>query len=320
MSEQLILSKFGDICAVQTVIFENNKLINMKYDDYLHDIKIESDLQKDGNYISTIYNKKSCSNILSKDISFNISKFFNNELFPTIYNINNCENNKDTFSLNMRSGSTEISMIYDKSKTVTAYQKDSLYIVYNNKIVDSSFIEPDFDDISEIYKGTNIGLYCDNVSDKTCHMFLRNGIIDYNHFLKTNNRYVTLDKLPTLITYTHNDIEKKYHCKYDKGIMIYCTDGDNEMSISRSDRILYNDNEYVIKSVHPHFYDPFNFNYIDIPFKYWVEDCYEFENGIGIFTRNIYRVESDKLDSLLNNIKLVWNIFIPVIKTLQECL
>lgn len=120
--------------------------------------------------------------------------------------------------------------------------------------------------------------------------------IDFKLFLyKKDYNSCIFNSMPTSITYNN---DKEFCLSYDEiGMIKECTNSDRR-KISR-----YESTQYERITIYPLLYDPFNYDYIGIPYQYFAADKIELDNNsIVSFERRVYKIYNNDIINIINKI------------------
>lgn len=298
------LNSIGTIVSEQNILFDKDILIYMKYDNSQKDIKIEInntgiltnigsgyvyDINIDGFETSSSIHNKSLFELLNKNKKNN----------PKIYTYNNSQNkSNDSFTIRFNNDLIDIEMSFDKDRSIIE-TRDSIIVCVNNS--DGS---TNIKDIAEEYQFFKNGFYCKNNKNST-DTIVSNGITaNFKLFIKKDKllNYPMICKLPTMISYSE-PFNTNFQLYYNSlGLVSNCIDISNSSQrLCRYEESQSDSNKKyrAFKSIHPLFYDTFDYSNLDKPLKYWTEDIIDCSDEIITINRSIFIVDDKNIESLI---------------------
>lgn len=298
----ITLKDYGDLCSYQSYVLENEKMKFMYYRNYDTNDNLEISFSEDSNFYSATHKNT------KKDILYGNNSYIDiiNNLNIDKYNPPICrtyENSKqqgDCFCLDIESYGKKFEFSFSKDRCVVVRPD-----FFNCSVFDiSEQKENNFNNLSEHYQFMPSGFFSSNIKEKYFTYYNDNFTLDFNSLLE-NKEFdcMLIDICPTIIKYFKNENDTEvFKIKYDEfGIPVNIINNKKELCRTES----RSDEDYIIEtiSVHPHLFDPFNYNYIDEPLLYWAADHISVSNdGIFIIERRIYKIDKEKLSSLIEDI------------------
>lgn len=325
MSNVLNIDDYGKCCTAETYILTaDGNVVDIDYTDMEknYEVIISKNVDKEHTLAPYIYKVQGRDDDKTYTL-YNINRPIH-ELIgthkerPTFYAINSpnvhaTENN--TFKIPISTKHEDIELEFDDNKYVLKFDDNGILNVYNKSDTKiSNSVE-----IIEKYWITDSGFFCTNYSDRirTCYIGKGNS---YSYESLTNpiyRNFILLSELPRKIIYSNcrND-ESVFRIKYnDNGTMLEChNDAYKSYNLCRCEGIgRRNNSESYSKtiSVHPLLFDPFNYDYISIPFKYWVVERFVYDNTVISYERSIYRIDPGKVNILISDLND--NIEVPIL-------
>lgn len=299
MSE-LAISSFGDLQYSYESVMKNRILQYMDYRDYSENIHITGEQIDENLYVVNMQQQNNSEMFKTKVINKNIGNFINHDNLPTMYNWNNAsekDRKGDKFIIHLPLGNIDSSLFIEKDNIVIFDPKGKVLLIYptaDGKAIYSNYLES--------YVFTEKGYFCKNKKDMNFSACFGKIFANYKLLRKNPNMgNIILDQNPTLIEYI-TDIypEKTFYFNYDEyGMVCGCCDEDPNKILSRYELQSYAKNNIEIINIHPLLFDPFNPNYNDIPFKYWVENKLNIDNNICTLFRNVYMMDNDQSKKIL---------------------
>ena len=299
------LNDIGTLISEQNILFDKHKLSYMKYINLQKDIKIE--ISNTG--FSTNIGSGYIYNVSTNNLDFattipnkSLYEFINkNKRFePKIHSYNNSQNkSNDSFIIRFNNNLTDIEMSFGKDRIVFETKNGTLIVCMDNNGY------ADIENIIEEYQFFENGFYCANAKDSVDNI-VNNGIsANFKLFTKKYNQldYPMTNRLPTIVNYTE-PFEKTFQLYYDIfGIVSNCIDISNKsqrLCRYEGSWTYKNDGTYgIFKSIHPLFYDTFDYSSLNKPLKYWAEDIVDCSGKIIILDRNIFTVEDENIKPLI---------------------
>ena len=300
--EYIDLNKYGSVCSNQTYIFNDNVLKYMSYNDNLDNIDIDM-AELDNNIYEYIFVRN--KNIINKKRIYPDSSIFNfyEKEKAVIYNYNNSIiRDEDCFIIELKCNNKKFDLNFDKNKSAIVI-KCSHYI-YCKVFLNKDDGSVDFSKVQEKYILSDKGFLCKNYINNSFTYCNEDITIESNFLIRKPmiTNCVLLDNCPTNIIFYKNEKEfKKFYLKYNKdGIISKCIDNDGN-KLCR-----YESNNRTTISIHPHLFDPFNYDYNDYPLKYWCVDTVDKLDSGMVLNRKIFNIYNDIkfIEDLSNNINV----------------
>jgi hypothetical protein len=301
---KLDLNNFGKLKYKLVYSINNNNITNVLYIDKEHEERVITDgsICNNGYVLKVFKNNKSTSHNV---IGLNKTRLelINKASKPIIYSYNNSEKiDESTYSVPFKVNNMDILMDFDKSVIIVYNESSNKCLVFG---VDK-FNVLNKDDLIESYIFTNNGFLYENYKTNEHSVVIDKYGTEIQYIFENSNNIICdiLDKRPIYGCYDNN---VAFSIEYDNnGLVNYCKISNNEYY---KDKLLYR-HEYAYDdympdnaqydSLHPLIYDSFNPELISSPLKVWAIDELMVENGFKSFKREVYEIDSSKLDELVN--------------------
>ena len=301
---KLNLNNFGNLKYRLVYSINDNNITNVLYIDKEHDERVITDgsICNNGYILKVFKNNKSISHNV---IGLNKTRLelINKASKPIIYSYNNSEKiDESTYSVPFKVNNMDILMDFDKSLIIVYNESSNKCLVFG---VDK-FNVLNKDNLIESYVFTNNGFLYENYKTNEYSVVIDKYGTEIQYIFENSNNIICdiLDKRPIYGCYDNN---VAFSIEYDNnGLVNCCKISNNEYY---KDKLLYR-HEYAYDdytpdnvqydSLHPLIYDSFNPELISSPLKVWALDELVIENGSKSFKREVYEIDSSKLDELVN--------------------
>lgn len=329
--ERLVLGEYGDLVTTYETYIDKERVLYLNYKDFEKKIKLEVEFinkskgykeicTKNGKYGSIYYgrNSKPGSCTLSEllDVAF---EFYDPIKLP--YGV---VGKRNSFSVKRTAGKYDFDFSFDKDKIVIS--DGNSYAVYDSKMYknkDINTVTVSDPDPKEVYKFIDQGYvyqYIDEDKEPKLSIF-NNGIL-FDFGAPNGSSQILIDNMysyayipkTAIVMYSSDNVQTFEISSTINGSMYKVIDKkDPNINFCRYEQfrdvnpIKYRNTElppqYIELSVFPYLCNMFDPNYTDKPLLYWAENKISGRNDISIIRRNMYRIDQNKLDSLLQKVR-----------------
>ena len=315
------MKEYGSLEYSLISIQANGVLEYFFYENTGRDTTIELEAAKENNKVVSYQSKIEIQGTVEESSIKNIHNintsyygFIVKKEPPVIYSYGNSKHNGDMYEVTFTKDGKDYSFNFFKDTLAVHFPSIGSITVYKirpKEEEESPLLNNFSGGAIESYQITDNGIYCADIKEKMYYYSFFNesiGVADtvlFNLFLKkktTNN--MILDINPTMISYKtllQEDERDVFNISYSpEGIVnkIFVQGAENPMNLCRF--------EYAttpgfseISSIHAHLFDPFDYNYIDFPLKYWALDHYTSFGNIIEFNRQVYQLTSENVQPLI---------------------